>query len=131
MTNELPTTVDTAHAAPEAANVAPKTPTATRRASTKKTAPRAKRGAKRAKAAASRTATKTKKTASAPRPDSKKTAILELMRRKDGATLPEIMRFTGWQKHTIRGFVSILGKKGLAIESIKNAGGERCYRVTK
>jgi len=39
---------------------------------------------------------------------------------------------TAWQKHTIRGFVSILGKKGEhKIESSKNAEGERTYKITK
>ena len=42
------------------------------------------------------------------------------------------METTGWQKHTVRGFVSILGSKGgQSIESSKNAAGERTYKVTK
>ena len=54
------------------------------------------------------------------------------MRRAKGVTPPEIMETTGWLKHTVRGFVSILGRKGgLTIESAKNAAGERCYRVAK
>jgi Protein of unknown function (DUF3489) len=32
-----------------------------------------------------------------------------MMTRAKGATLAEIMEVTGWQKHTARGFVSILG----------------------
>ena len=35
-----------------------------------------------------------------------------MMKRAKGATLPEIMKTTGWQPHTARGFVSILGSKG-------------------
>jgi len=47
-----------------------------------------------------------------------------MMKRAKGATLPEIMKATGWQAHTVRGFVSILGSKGgEKIESSKNAGG--------
>ena len=62
----------------------------------------------------------------------KKAEIIDLMRRPSGATLAEIMDTTGWQKHTVRGFVSILGSKGgLKIESAKNAAGERTYRVAK
>ena len=35
-------------------------------------------------------------------------------------------------KHTVRGFVSILGSKGgQKIESTKNASGERSYRIAK
>ena len=36
------------------------------------------------------------------------------------------------EKHTVRGFVSILGSKGSqSIESSKNVAGERTYKVTK
>ena len=55
-----------------------------------------------------------------------------MMKRAKGATLGEIMEATQWQKHTVRGFVSILGSKGgLSIESSKNAAGERTYKVAK
>ena len=55
-----------------------------------------------------------------------------MLRRAKGATLAEIMEATFWQKHTVRGFVSILGSKGgLAIKSSKNAAGERTYKVAK
>ena len=62
----------------------------------------------------------------------KKAEVVALMQRAKGVTLAEIMQSTGWQKHTIRGFVSILGSKaGLQIESSKNAAGERTYRIAK
>ena len=55
-----------------------------------------------------------------------------MMKRAKGATLAEIVETTGWQKHTVRGFVSLLGSKGgLKIESAKNSAGERMYRVAK
>jgi len=39
---------------------------------------------------------------------------------------------TGWQKHIIRGFVSILGSNGgQKIESSKSAAGERTYKIAK
>jgi len=42
------------------------------------------------------------------------------------------MKATGWQAHTVRGFVSILGSKGgVKIESAKSEAGERTYRITK
>jgi hypothetical protein len=62
----------------------------------------------------------------------KKAEVIAIMKRADGATLDEIMEATGWQKHTVRGFVSILGSKGgEKIESAKNAAGERSYRIAK
>jgi uncharacterized protein DUF3489 len=62
----------------------------------------------------------------------KKAEVIALLKRAKGATSPEIMEATGWQKHTVRGFVSILGSKGgEKIESAKNAAGERTYRIAK
>jgi hypothetical protein len=62
----------------------------------------------------------------------KKAEVIAMMKRAKGATLAEIMEATGWQKHTVRGFVSILGSKGgQSIESSKNAAGERTYKITK
>ena len=55
-----------------------------------------------------------------------------MMKRAKGVTLAEIMEATGWKKHTVRGFVSILGSKGgETIESSKNADGERTYKIAK
>jgi Protein of unknown function (DUF3489) len=52
------------------------------------------------------------------------------MQRAKGPTLAEIMEAMGWQPHTVRGFVSILGsKRGEQIESSKNAVGERTYKI--
>jgi hypothetical protein len=62
----------------------------------------------------------------------KKAEVIALMKRAKGVTLAEIVEATGWQKHTVRGFVSILGSKGgQKIESSKNAAGERSYHIAK
>jgi Protein of unknown function (DUF3489) len=62
----------------------------------------------------------------------KKAAVVALMKRPKGATLAEIMKLTGWQKHTIRGFVSLLRSKGgEKIDSVRNAAGQRTYRLAK
>jgi len=62
----------------------------------------------------------------------KKADVIALMKRAKGVTLAEIVEATGWQKHTVRGFVSILGSKGgQKIESGKNAAGERSYHIAK
>jgi hypothetical protein len=44
--------------------------------------------------------------------------VIAMMKRAKGVTLAENIEATGWQKHTVRGFVSILGSNGgLNIES--------------
>jgi hypothetical protein len=65
------------------------------------------------------------------REGSKKAAILTLIGRPHGATLAEIMKATGWQAHSVRGFVSgTLGKRmGLVVESAKREDGQRVYRL--
>ncbi len=63
----------------------------------------------------------------------KKAIVLELLRRKQGATTAEIAKATNWQNHSIRGFISgsVTKKMGLAVESSKNEAGERTYRIAK
>ena len=61
----------------------------------------------------------------------KKAEVIGMMKRAKGVTLAEIMEATSWQAHTVRGFVSILGKGGEKIESSKNGEGERTYKIAK
>lgn len=74
-----------------------------------------------------------KKPAAKTKPDrsNKKAEVIALMKRTKGATLAEIIKDTGWQPHTVRGFVSILGKSGEKIDSSKNEAGERSYKIAK
>lgn len=74
-------------------------------------------------------APKPAKAAKEPKGTSKKDQVLALISRKDGASLDEIMTATGWQKHTVRGFIAILGKKGTKIESFKSEAGARTYKA--
>jgi cell pole-organizing protein PopZ len=86
------------------------------------------------KAKATKTTKSAKKATGAPVPRefSKKAAVIDMLRRKGGATLEEITKATDWQNHTIRGFVSgtLTKKMGLTVESAKNADGARYYRIT-
>jgi hypothetical protein len=62
----------------------------------------------------------------------KKAQVIAMMQKAKGVTLAELMKETGWQAHTVRGFVSILGSKGgEKIESSKSETGERTYRIAK
>ena len=64
------------------------------------------------------------------RPGSKTAKILDLVKRPGGATLKELLKATSWQPHSIRGFLSVLGKKkGVAVESTKSPDGERTYSL--
>src|SRR5579864_2822812 len=86
------------------------------------------------KAKPPKNAARAKKPAARPKADrtNKKAEVIAMMKRAKGATLPEIMKATGWQPHTVRGFVSLLSRKGgETIESSKSAAGERTYKIGK
>lgn len=57
--------------------------------------------------------------------------ILTLLRQRDGATITEMMEISGWQQHSVRGFLAgtIKKKLGLALTSSKAAGELRRYRI--
>jgi outer membrane biosynthesis protein TonB len=122
---------------------AEKTPAADAQPSQPEAKPKkATKGAKPAKKAKATKPAKTpkkkakpaKKAASKPAAErtNKKAVVIAMMTRAKGATLAEIAEVTGWQRHTIRGFVSILGSnRGEKIESSKNAAGERTYKIAK
>jgi hypothetical protein len=64
------------------------------------------------------------------RAGTKGAAIIELLRREAGATLPELVAASGWQAHSVRGFLSgtLKKKHGLTVASEK-ADGIRRYRI--
>lgn len=55
------------------------------------------------------------------RAGSKTAEIVELLKRRTGVTMQELMTATGWQAHSVRGFLSAaVGKKmGLQLNSTK------------
>ena len=72
----------------------------------------------------------TRATTTTPRTPSKRTAVIEMMRRKEGATIDELTAATGWQPHSARAILSGLRKQGHVISRSKR--GERtCYRITE
>ncbi|MGA2270890.1 MAG: DUF3489 domain-containing protein [Bryobacteraceae bacterium] len=115
-------------------------------ASPKKGAPKGQKSAKGGKAKAAATP-KPKKTtpakkalkkaakapeATGPREGSKTARVVAMLQRKNGATLSEVMKTMGWQKHTVRGFMAgAMKKAGYQVESFKPEGGERTYRINQ
>ena len=117
-TSEPPKATEKTRVAKQGAHVAPAKGKATKKATKGKQAPKAKKAAKPAESAG-------------PREGSKTERILDLLKRKDGASLAEIMKATDWQAHSVRGFISgSLGKKmGLTVASVKGEDGERRYSI--
>ena len=67
-----------------------------------------------------------------PGGNSKTARVIALLQRPQGATLQAIMRATGWQSHSVRGFVSgqLKKKLGLKVRSAKREG-QRVYSVKR
>jgi uncharacterized protein DUF3489 len=65
------------------------------------------------------------------RSGSKTAKILEMLSRPGGASAKELLKATGWQAHSLRGFLSgTVGKKmGLALASTKGEDGGRVYAL--
>lgn len=138
MTNAETSTAATI--AEQRAHGAPEKPPSKKGTTQKKGAPKGQKAAKGAKANAgpkkeakpSKKPTKAKE-ARTPRPENKGAKILALIRRPKGSTLAELAKLTGWQNHSIRGFLSgtLCKKMRLTLESAKREGGERVYSIRK
>ena len=75
------------------------------------------------------TLTETSVAKTMPVKETKKAIILSLLQKENGTTVDEMMHETGWQKHSVRGQMSIL-KKALKANIISVTNGKtRTYRI--
>ena len=67
----------------------------------------------------------------ATRETNKAATIVALLKSKRGATIPELMEATGWQSHSVRGFLAgaLRTRHGLEPVSDKRDGELRRYRA--
>ena len=62
---------------------------------------------------------RTEPLARAPRADTKQAGVLALLRRREGASGPQMIEATGWAPHTVRGFLAGLAKRGITVEVLE------------
>jgi hypothetical protein len=65
--------------------------------------------------------------------ETKADAIVKLLGRKSGATIAELQEATGWQSHSVRGFLSgtVKTRLGLQLLSERTGKGARRYLIAK
>jgi hypothetical protein len=117
-TGDQPKPTKKPRVAPRRAHVAPAKARSAHKASKGNPGKRARKGPQKAASA---------------REGSKTTKVLSMLRQDKGATQKELVKATGWQAYSVRGFLSgTLGKKMvLALESSKGEDGERFYKIAR
>ena len=66
----------------------------------------------------------------ATRADSKQARLIEMLKRKEGASIAEIVKAFGWQPHTVRGAIAGAIKKKLGLDvTSEKVDGRRVYRI--
>jgi hypothetical protein len=107
-----------ARVVPRRANIAPALAKSAHQATTARKTPKGRTKPQMAKPKAARGGSKTAK-------------ILDLLKRPSGATSKQLMKATGWLRHSVRGFLSgtVRKKMRFTLISTKGEEGERTYSV--
>ena len=68
---------------------------------------------------------------SLPAPDeSKQSRVIAMLQSPTGATIPAMMKTTGWQQHSVRGFLAGVVRKRLKLKlNSKKVDGNRVYQI--
>lgn len=68
--------------------------------------------------------------ASQPRKQSKQERVVAMLRHKEGTSIAAIMKATGWQKHSVRGFLAGVARKKLGLPLVsETTNGIRVYSI--
>jgi Protein of unknown function (DUF3489) len=63
-------------------------------------------------------------------PNSKQSRVIAMLRSSGGASIATMMKATGWQKHSVRGFLAGVVRKRLKLNlESRKAGDDRVYRI--
>jgi hypothetical protein len=65
-------------------------------------------------------------------PDSKQSRVISMLRSPAGATIAAMMKATGWQQHSVRGFLAGVVRKRLKLKlGSKRVDGSRVYQIAR
>jgi hypothetical protein len=64
-------------------------------------------------------------------PSSKQSRVIAMLQSSSGSTISAMMKATGWQQHSVRGFLAGVVRKRLKLKlGSKKVDGNRVYRIT-
>jgi hypothetical protein len=65
-------------------------------------------------------------------PDSKQSRVVAMLRAPAGATIAAMMKVTGWQKHSVRGFLTAVVRNRLKLKlTSEKVDGNRIYQIAR